>query len=596
MKEKKDSQDKINKVEKNNKKKFSKKKILVIIASIIFSIISIGLIIWVFLLKQPSFTGENTSFEISAPSEIVAGDTATYQIDLINNENVDLENIEISIIYPNSFVFKSADPKSLSFNDNRWIFDNLGAGEKKSIKIKGDLYGEVGSTLVCVANITYKPRNVSSNFNQTSEASTKINSSDIDIEVNIPNTAQVDKEFEYIIKATNPTDFDISNIRIESILPENFELVSSEPNYKSSYYWDFPKIIAGETHEIKLNGKITGQIGDASDVKIRFGLFDGHDNFYLQGEDIYSIKLVDVSGDLKLLVNGVEGNAKNPGDLLEYTLFYRNTGSEILKDNIFTLKFDNKKLLDENSIITDDQGEYSNGVITWSSQKIEKIKNIEPNQEGAFVFKIKIISPIIVDSIEDSNFSIKAKSKHIAKRGESKEEVTIEGNGIETKINSEVILTSEARYYDYQGKQVGSGPLPPKVGEKTTYRIYLTLANRTNDVDNGRIEILLSERAKWEMKKIVSVGDLKFEGDIIIWEIGKIPANTGQFANSMTAEFEVSIEPEQEDVGKVIGIIKEMKLMGLDSFTSNKVEIIQEGLNTTLTKDFLSQGKDEVSN
>ena len=157
-------------------------------------------------------------------------------------------------------------------------------------------------------------------------------------------------------------------------------------------------------------------------------------------------------------------------------------------------------------------------------------------------------------------------------------------------------MTSEARYYDHQGKQVGSGPLPPKVGEKTSYRIYLTLANRTNDINNGRIEILLSKRAKWEMKKLVSVGDLKFEGDMIIWEIGKIPANTGQFANSMTAEFEVSIEPEQEDVGNVMDIIKEMKLTGSDNFTNNKVEIIKEGLNTTLSKDFLSQGKDEVSN
>ncbi len=577
------------------KKNKLRKKILIITAVIVLIGLLTAFLLWLFLIKEQSFTGENVYFDISGPSELTAGETATFEIKYTNNENIDLENLEISIIYPDGFIFKSSDPKSKSFNDNKWEFDLLRAGESESVIIKGDIYGEVGASLVTAANLIYKPRNVSSNFNQTVDLSTKINPVDIDLEINIADTVQNDKDFEYIIKAKNNTDFDVNNIRIEALLPNNFELITAAPNYKSSYYWDFPKIVSGKSEEVKITGKISSQTGDELEFKARYGLFDAHNKFYLQGEEIKKVKTVDISGDLKLLVNGVEETSKNPGDMLEYTLFYKNTGSETLKNNILTLELDHIDLLDTGSIVTD-QGDLIENKAVWSFEKIEKLKSIEPGQEGAFVFKIKIIDPIIVDNIEDANFNIKAKPLHVAKRGTGDEEVVIEGNEISTKINTQITLAAEARYYDFQGKQIGSGPLPPKVGEKTTYRIYITLANRTNDVENGRVEIILGELAKWENKISVSVGDLKFEGGKVIWEIGNIPANTGQFANHMQAEFDLFITPRAEDVGKTPDLLKEIKFIGMDSYTNNKIEFTEAGLNTSLTKDFLAEGKDEVSN
>lgn len=582
-----------NKQDKNKKK--TVRKWVLITALIIFGLALVGAVVWLLFFKQPSFTGENVEFEISGPSGVIAGDIATYEINYRNNEQVDLDNFEISLIYPDGFVFRTAEPKSQSFNDNKWTFDKIEAGEAGQIKIKGDLYGEVGSTLTAVANLAYKPKNVSSSFNQISESATKIDSLDLNLETDLPETIQKDKEFEFSITIDNPLDIDVENIRIEADLPDNFELISSEPIYKSSYKWNFPKIGAKKSEEIKITGKLAGEIGDKRDFKFKYGLFDGKDNFYLQGEEDYKIQLVDVSGDLKLLVNGADNNAKNPGELLEYTVFYKNTGSEALKNNVITLEFDNIELLGSEGVVID-RGELKGNQAEWSYEKIEELKNLDPGKEGTFIFKANIIDTIVVDDIDDKNFTIKAKPRHIASRGESNEQVSIEGSEAETKINSEIILTQEARYYDFEGQEVGSGPLPPKAGEETTYRIYLTLANRTNDVENGRVEIGLSDIAKWEGNSISSVGDVKFEGGKIIWDIGNIPANTGQFANSMTAEFDVSIKPTEEMVGDFAQIIREVKFNGSDDFTGNKIEVVNEGLDTSLPKDFLAQGKGEVSN
>ena len=73
-------------------------------------------------------------------------------------------------------------------------------------------------------------------------------------------------------------------------------------------------------------------------------------------------------------------------------------------------------------------------------------------------------------------------------------------------------------------------------------------------------------------------------------------ANTGQFANSMTAEFDVVIEPREEDAETTPMIVSELIFTGSDSFTNNKVEVKHEGLDTSLPKDVLAQGKGEVSN
>ena len=548
---------------------------------------------WVFFGKKASFTGESIDFKISGPSETVGGSIVTYTINYTNNEVTDLEKAEISLIYPDGFSFVTSDIKSASFNDNKWNIGRIGAGQSGKLTIKGKLFGEVNSSATCAASLTYQPVNFNSSFTEHTQVATKISNLDLELEAKVPASVQPDVVFEYPIVVKNTTQADVTSIRIKTDWPDNFEMTAADPAPRVSGTWDIAKLVAGEQQEIKIKGKITGEVGKDSRIKTYLGLFDEQDKFYLQKEKEKLVKIVDISGELQLLVNNTKSNIVGPGGVLDYIITYKNTGSESLKEATVILEFSDQDLVDTTGMVVTG-GEYKDGQVTWSAANVKELADIAPERSGALALKIKATSALTVKEITDKNFSLKATPRFISKRSGSDEEITIDGNSVETKFNSEIILSTEARYHDLAGKVVGTGPLPPKIGEKTTYRIYLNLANRTNDVTGGRLEIILGDIAEWTGIKSVSVGDLKYEGGKVIWDIGRIPANTGQFTENLKANFELSITPRVADKGKTVELVKSMSFTGSDDFTDGKLSKESGSLDTELETDFMAKGKGKV--
>ena len=574
----------------NKKRKFTK---IIVLLVVLVSLAVLFSAWWVFFGKKASFTGESIDFKISGPSETVGGSIVTYTINYTNNEVTDLEKAEISLIYPDGFSFVTSDIKSASFNDNKWNIGRIGAGQSGKLTIKGKLFGEVNSSATCAASLTYQPVNFNSSFTEHTQVATKISNLDLELEAKVPASVQPDVVFEYPIVVKNTTQADVTSIRIKTDWPDNFEMTAADPAPRVSGTWDIAKLVAGEQQEIKIKGKITGEVGKDSRIKTYLGLFDEQDKFYLQKEKEKLVKIVDISGELQLLVNNTKSNIVGSGGVLDYIITYKNTGSESLKEATVILEFSDQDLVDTTGMVVTG-GEYKDGQVTWSAANVKELADIAPERSGALALKIKATSALTVKEITDKNFSLKATPRFISKRSGSDEEITIDGNSVETKFNSEIILSTEARYHDLAGKVVGTGPLPPKIGEKTTYRIYLNLANRTNDVTGGRLEIILGDIAEWTGIKSVSVGDLKYEGGKVIWDIGRIPANTGQFTENLKANFELSITPRVADKGKTVELVKSMSFTGSDDFTDGKLSKESGSLDTELETDFMAKGKGKV--
>jgi hypothetical protein len=66
------------------------------------------------------------------------------------------------------------------------------------------------------------------------------------------------------------------------------------------------------------------------------------------------------------------------------------------------------------------------------------------------------------------------------------------------KVADDIEFTAYGRYYDSDLTKIGSGPIPPTVGEKTTYVIFWTLRNGQNDIEDLRMAATLPENIVWE--------------------------------------------------------------------------------------------------
>ena len=157
-------------------------------------------------------------------------------------------------------------------------------------------------------------------------------------------------------------------------------------------------------------------------------------------------------------------------------------------------------------------------------------------------------------------------------------------------------IFSEARYFSEEFEELGSGPLPPTVGEKTTYKIFLTLSNTFNDLSDVVVSTTLPSSIIWEKDTSADEGTISFDSknQTVTWRITEVKAHTGTFFPNLIASFSVSLTPKAQDVGDAPTLMNKVVVAGRDEFTDQKLTDEATAVNTSLEKDLGAQGKGKV--
>ncbi|GAH17633.1 unnamed protein product, partial [marine sediment metagenome] len=73
----------------------------------------------------------------SSPDPVIAGESLTYSINVMNPGPSDAVNVVITETYQANFIFSSSTPSPDSGSTNQWTFRAIRAGESQTISIKG---------------------------------------------------------------------------------------------------------------------------------------------------------------------------------------------------------------------------------------------------------------------------------------------------------------------------------------------------------------------------------------------------------------------------------------------------------------------------
>lgn len=569
-----------------------KKKIFFILLGIVVIFVLVGLVYWIFFVRQASFTGERFDFNLSGTESVQCGKKVYLTVNYTNHERVNLKEVEVSLLYPDGFIFESAYPKSSSFTENNWKFEQINPDQEGKIEISGILLGEPEKKKTFLASVTYRPENVSSKFVLEKRHEVTIKPLDVLFSLDLSPSVQIDQEMEIPLIIANSSLEKIANLRVQAEYPEEFEVISTSPATKErNNIWDIFTLDKGEKYKIKIKGKFSGEIGKEIIFKTNIGLLDDKSNYYKQKEIEAKSTLVQIQVRLTLEVEGLKENNIDPGSTLNYKLHFKNEGSEALKNIVVSCVIDSLFVVENNIFV--DGGRLEDKKAIWDRTTVPVFERLEPGIEGDLRFKVKLKPGVVIKEEKDKNFTVKTKAKIEADVLDG-QKISKETDELEIKINTQISLTSEARYYDFEGMPVGSGPLPPKVGQTTKYRIYLLLSNKTNDIEGGRVEVNLAPGVSWTGVTFTSSGNLTVSGTQAIWDIGNIPANAGQLTSNLEAYFELSITPDATQIGKTVKLIEGATFSGKDSFTAKYLEAKNFSQDTNLENDFLARGKGKV--
>ncbi len=572
------------------------KKGLIVGAIIIGIIIALAIFA---IVRQIIFQSGNATIEIVGPTQVNSGKLLTYEITYKNENRLTIKNAVLRINYPENFKpennpdFKSDNLTSGSFN-----IGTIKGKTQGKIILNGKAYSPKGALIYLKAVMSYNPSGYSSQFQANSQLGVSVNSAPITLEVLAPQNVSSGDAVDYQINYRNDGGETINNLVVKIEYPDQFTFSSASPKASAdNNTWDIGNIPAGQSGKIVVSGKLEGERDNIKTVQASIGVSQQNE-FVVYNSESAETKMIFSPLAIIQAVNKKKNLNVNAGDTLEFEIAYKNNGNVGLRDVIITEKIDSA-LLDYSSLkLKSGSFDTDSRTITWKASDIEELANLGANQGGLLNFSIRVSNTFPVGEKKDKNFIIKSVAKIDSPDVPTPISMNkiISSNEINMKVNSVVAVSVKGYYAD---KSISnSGPIPPKVGEETTYTIHWKALNISNNVSGVKVSAILPTNSQMTGKISPEGANLEYNSrtNEIVWTIGNMESGTGLLLESPEVAFQVKIKPSPDQVGREVGLLGKTTITAKDLFTEENITGEYEAKNTNLMEDASIAGKNRVVN
>ncbi|MDP2638881.1 MAG: hypothetical protein Q8P06_01790 [Candidatus Azambacteria bacterium] len=553
------------------------KRTLIIFSVIFFiALVASGTVFYFWLT---SFKESLIDFSISGPDQISSGENSDFIVSYWNNTNQVLQNANLIIRYPQGAIVDGG--KNIQNIDLGDI--GIGGGGKR--EINATLVGADKSIQKIEAILSYRPQNNSSTFENKISKEVIITDSALSIEFKIPEIVMANVKNIYVVHYKNNTEKVFQNVSIEAVYPSGFSFISADRMpAKNNNTWNLGDLNPNEEGDIT----ITGVLKDDQNVnfELAIGIIEGG-KFHQFNQISSEINLVVLPLKIDISVNNQSNMAVNPGDNLRFKIHYENNSDIALLDVIIKAKLEGL-MYDFSSLKTVGYFNGLDGTITWNGGNWLDFKSLPAGASGDVEFDLNVKPKHIVRTFRDKNFllNVSATIETATAPQSLKIKKLSVTDDLTIQLNTKTELKTAGYYYDQTIKN--SGPLPPKVGQTTTYTVHWQVTNYSNDVESAKVKTILPEGISWLDKKSgAGAATLEYNDRTgeLVWDIGKVTAGTGVLLSPYEVIFQVGLTPSINKVNMIVPILSASALTGKDAFTGVDILTTAPVLNSDLPDD-----------
>ena len=536
-----------------------------LVISIVILLLITGLVgLWYF--QRNNYSKEILKVEILGPEVVQAGEEIEYLVRYKNNGDVILENPELIFEYPKHSILEN----DIGLRITEKV-DDIYPGEEKSFRFKGRLIGKENEIITANTWINYQPKNLKARYESKTSFSTQIKFVPLTFEFDLASKIEAGQKLNFSLNYFSNFDCELSDLKIKLIYPDNFLFESSIPQAIDTTEWQISLLSQASGGRIRILGDIDGDTGDQKVFRAELGMYmDGE--FVILKETAQSIQIIEPAIYISQVVNNSPNYTANPGDLLHYEIFFKNIGRKSFTKKFLLVKLDSEAF--DIETLRSDRGETGPGdnSIIFDWKNIPKLSFLGAGEEGKVEFWVKV---------KDETFS--QESINLVLRNEVL--ISEAEKEFEIKLNSKLDVLQKAYFQEeFFGN---SGPLPPKVGESTTYTILWQVKNYSNQVSNVKVKAVLPSNVKPTGNFFPE--DSKFTFDSVskevIWNIGNIDAYQGTGKIPLTLAFQVKLTPSTSQIGETAILVKEASVVGQDKFSQDILSSDVLEIDTSLPED-----------
>jgi hypothetical protein len=560
------------------------------IFSIVFFILTLGYAAYVFFAGGNTVSNNNIDISVLGNNFTAGGEELPLIVGIVNRNNTALDLVDLVLEYPKG----SATDLSSDTEHYRVSLGTIPAGAVRNENVKLVLFGEQGSVRPIKISIEYRVAGSNAIFVKEKPYEITISSTPINLSVDAPLTISPNQDITLNIKATLNATKAASKILVKVDYPFGFTFVKSTPDPSfNNNVWDLGDIAPGAEHGISITGKMVDVFdGEEKTFNVSSGLQSSTDKSIISVvfntiKSIVAIKKPFIEAGI--FINGVSQreytiDAKTPVNVEIHYVNNLDTRVDDLqiKAKISGNAFNRKTIMAQ-------QGFYdsANDTITWDQSSQGQLREVNPGDSGTVMFSISPLSLFSVSGgiLTDPSFSVEVGiSGKQAVEGSAVNELNNSTSAV-IRILSDVGLSAKALYYS--GPFTNTGPIPPKVGQSTTYTIVWNISNTANNISRAKVSSTLPSWVSFMGVVSPKTENLTFNASTreVIWNIDRVPKGTGITGSARSVAFQVSLKPSLSQVNFIPTLISEAVLTGHDDFANVDITIKKPSLNAELSGD-----------
>lgn len=572
-----------------------------LITAVVFTVILLSAAWAGFAIFKPfrGISGQGFEIKIEGPEEIALGQEVTYFINYRNRTTRPVASADLRVSFPTDFMISQIEPEST--DQLVWKLGSLPVDERGTIKVRGTFTGAIGTVTAVQVVGTYRPISAQSDFEALATKVLNYKDSVLEGVLVVPLKVLPGDKVHFDYKVLNGGLSSLESLQARLYLPEGFQLDNATSGQVSGRVIKLPigTLAAGASTTISVVGTFASGVSGEAHLIAEAGRSASDGAFFTAQKTETSFTVLAGDLSLKLVMNGRDADSVIAyGSPLRFAINYENTAPEELKDVQLTLKLETVTttelgkitgLVDWKTLHDSASGTRKGDSVAWSKVEIAALGRLPAHEDGLIDLSVNAIKAATGTSGLEFRAYVEAA---VAMVGTTKVNRVVRSAPINIKFLSDADALAEARYYSEEGAPLGFGPLPPVVGQVTTYRVHWTVAKTVHELKDLKLKATLPKIAAWPDKTNLEAGEIVFDPNtrIVTWTLNRLPLTQ----NEINAEFDVRITPGESDANRFAQLLGETTFEALDANVNEKISRTLPALTTDLQNDENAQSKGVV--
>lgn len=559
-------------MEEDDKPKRNYRKIIILTA-VAFFVLSILISSVYMILGRNTVSGSNLALTVNGPFTLGGGDVLDLQVGITNQNSVTIESATLIVEYPPGTRAADESGKEL-FSERIPIDAGIAVGETRNVSLKSRVFGEENQEADIRVSVEYRVSGSSATFiKEAAPHRFKISHAPVTLKVEAEKTISSGQETTVKLTVTSNSSSPIKNLLVKAEYPSGFDFSSSNPAPVSGRnVWSIAELKPEESVTVDITGVIVGTKADKYVLKFSVGVgSDRNPNELASLMAVGDIEftLEDPFLDLDISINNSKSDTVNIAANAQATVFIdiTNTLDTAVYDGLVEVKLSGNALPSTEVSVNTGYYDSNTRTVRFDSSSAGSLRRINPGDTARFSFSLEpstteVETPQVV-------LEVGASARRVSDTS-ARQQIT----GTHTRtIRMESLPNISALLVG-----TGGGPIPPKVGETTSYDIQWKITNSANSLSDAAVTAVLPSYVNWGGKR-GGEGDWSYNPSTrtVEWEAGSLKAN-----ESVAGTFRVSFLPSTSLIGRTPTLVEEAHMRGTDNFTGSLLRKSSDDVTTEI--------------